>query len=273
MHEQKNNAGIISEISGLQLSVITVTRNDVVRLEKTIQSLRPIYGDPRFEHIVIDALSTDRTRALVEGVGVFENMVFISERDNGIYDGMNKGVRRARGRYLLFLNAGDCLNVCPDALAQFLFSLGTDVAAQILCFPVRIQFSDYSIRLEPQTKVGHKMPTTHQGMLFSADFIKAVEYDTRYRIAADYNLVLKANGRLIENAQFEEVLTLLEADGAASAHPLLSYGEYVRAISENRSGLQRIFMLIRVLSRGLVVAAVKKILPRDTFGKLRRLVS
>lgn len=273
MHEFPPGAVVVPVSSGVQLSIITVTRNDVARLERTIKSLSSIYGDLRFEHIIVDALSIDGTRELVEGVGVFKNIVFISEPDNGIYDGMNKGVRRARGRYLLFLNAGDCLNVCPDALAQFLLSRGADVEAQILCFPVRIQFSDYSIRLEPRTKVGHKMPTTHQGMLFSADFIKAVEYDTRYRIAADFNLVLKAHGRLIKQAQFVSALTVVEADGVASANPLLSYGEYVRAISENRGGLQMVFMLIRVLSRGLVVTALKKLLPRVTFGYLRRFVS
>ncbi|MGH6553686.1 glycosyltransferase family 2 protein [Bacteroides hominis] len=86
-------------------SIITVNFNNRKGLSKTIHSvLTQTY--PHIEYIIIDGGSTDGSKELIEQ---HTNSLYywISEKDNGIYDAMNKGIMQASGEYCLFLNSGD----------------------------------------------------------------------------------------------------------------------------------------------------------------------
>lgn len=91
--------------SDIHLSVITVTFNCRELLPRTLESVLA-QAFSSIEHIIVDGASTDGTVELIR-----ENEAhlgaWISEPDKGIYDAMNKGLRMARGKYVLFLNAGD----------------------------------------------------------------------------------------------------------------------------------------------------------------------
>lgn len=110
-----------------KLSIITINRNNVVGLRKTMESVfSQIYRD--FEYIVVDGASDDGSVEVVkefeqkmnpslqggDGVGFF---TWISEPDTGIYNAMNKGIKKAAGVYCLFLNSGDFL-ITPDVLER-----------------------------------------------------------------------------------------------------------------------------------------------------------
>lgn len=90
------------------ISIVTVCYNAAAYIEGTIQSVVRQENRNLIEYIIIDGLSNDDTMAIV---GTYNNEIdlVISEKDNGIYDAMNKGIRRATGDYILFLNAGDYL--------------------------------------------------------------------------------------------------------------------------------------------------------------------
>jgi glycosyltransferase involved in cell wall biosynthesis len=90
------------------ISIITVNYNDKVGLEKTIKSV--IYQKFRdFEFIIIDGNSFDGSKEVIENYKN-ELTLAISEPDKGIYNAMNKGIKLAKGKYLLFLNSGDTLS-------------------------------------------------------------------------------------------------------------------------------------------------------------------
>lgn len=99
----------------MKLSIITINYNNAEGLRKTMESvLKQTYLD--FEYIIVDGASTDGS---VEVIREYENQLHIthstihllwsSEKDNGIYDAMNRGIRKAKGEYQLFLNSGDYL--------------------------------------------------------------------------------------------------------------------------------------------------------------------
>ncbi|RMB57431.1 glycosyltransferase [Dokdonia sinensis] len=107
------------------ISIITVNYNDVRGLIKTLESVQCQDFDD-YEHIVIDGGSTDGSKELLEtSQGKFLN--WVSEPDNGIYDAMNKGIERATGEYILFINSGDTL-FNAGALSQVCKSLQTGTA-------------------------------------------------------------------------------------------------------------------------------------------------
>lgn len=85
------------------ISIITICRNDMSGLKKTIQS---ITYTKRIEHIIVDGNSNDGTKDYLESLNTAQSS-WTSEKDNGIYDAMNKGLSAATGDYVIFMNSGD----------------------------------------------------------------------------------------------------------------------------------------------------------------------
>lgn len=91
------------------LTLLTVTRNDIAGLRRTLDSTAAHRG-PMLEHIVIDGASTDGTaQFLAESVGGAVSG-YVSRQDRGIYHAMNRGLSMANGEWVLFLNSGDTLH-------------------------------------------------------------------------------------------------------------------------------------------------------------------
>lgn len=94
----------------MNLSIITINRNNATGLKKTLAS---IVSQSRkdFEHIIIDGASTDDSVSVIKKYAEnAQNQVkWISESDDGIYNAMNKGIRMAEGEYIQVLNSGDIL--------------------------------------------------------------------------------------------------------------------------------------------------------------------
>lgn len=91
----------------MKISIITVNYNDKAGLLKTFESVKNQTCQD-FEYIVIDGNSSDGSKEIIEQYNASINY-WISEPDSGIYNAMNKGIRAAKGDYLLFLNSGDHL--------------------------------------------------------------------------------------------------------------------------------------------------------------------
>jgi glycosyltransferase involved in cell wall biosynthesis len=88
------------------LSIITITYQAEAYIERTLKSLAEQGNRESIEYIVIDGASKDGTLNLLKHSPIKIDH-FISEKDQGIYDAMNKGLRIANGDYVLFMNAGD----------------------------------------------------------------------------------------------------------------------------------------------------------------------
>lgn len=101
-----------------RLTIITINLNDVQGIEKTLKSVWECQSFTDFEHIVIDGGSTDGS---VDVIKRYSDKLsyWVSEKDNGIYHAMNKGIDKAQGEYLLFLNSGDYLR---DDVLKDIFS-------------------------------------------------------------------------------------------------------------------------------------------------------
>ena len=87
------------------ISIITITYNAQNYLERTLKSIRN-QTCTDFEYILIDGGSKDKTMDLVKSNNDLFTVI-VSEKDNGLYDAMNKGLRNSTGEYVWFMNAGD----------------------------------------------------------------------------------------------------------------------------------------------------------------------
>jgi glycosyltransferase involved in cell wall biosynthesis len=97
---------------GPKFSIVTASFNSIHTIRETIESvLSQDFKD--WEHIVMDGGSNDGTLDLLNA---YPHLQWESEKDEGHYHAMNKGIKRARGEILLMLNADDCL--CPGVLRK-----------------------------------------------------------------------------------------------------------------------------------------------------------
>lgn len=103
------------------LSIITITKNDLQGLKKTRDSILCQNSSELIEHIVVDGSDDEPTRSyLLEQAG--DNFVYVSGVDSGIYQAMNVGMELARGKIIMWVNSGDSLQN-SKSISQLLSSL------------------------------------------------------------------------------------------------------------------------------------------------------
>jgi glycosyltransferase involved in cell wall biosynthesis len=177
------------------VSVISVNWNDAKGLARTLGSVGSQSLRDR-ESIVIDGASTDGSVEVIReqaAAGVVTD--WVSEKDAGIYDAMNKGIRRARGTYLVFLNGGDTFSA-DDALERF-FAAG-EPKEDLLYSDAVVENEDGTTRIwdvPEQLDWDFFMLTTlpHQSSAFRRDLFDRIGlYDTVFRMGGDHELYLRA---------------------------------------------------------------------------------
>ena len=160
-------------------SIITVTCNHLDGLKRTHESLR-VQNCVDYEWIVIDGASSDGTPEYLKTT----NAVWLSEPDRGIYDAMNKGIKRARGEYVIFMNAGDAF-AAPDVMEKLAQHAGVD-----FIYGDALESGAYK-SARSHTKHACGMFTHHQAMIYRRAAIGDLRYDTNYKIAADYKFTIE----------------------------------------------------------------------------------
>jgi len=134
------------------LSVITVAFRNLDGVVKTWRSLRNLARDPSlsFEWIVVDGGSNDGTAEFLEKLNGEFNLRYVSEKDRGIYDAMNKGIDMAQGRYAIFLNSGDIFH---EDVAQFVRQLARVQGNAMILGDALLDFGDGN-KVAPGGKTG-----------------------------------------------------------------------------------------------------------------------
>lgn len=195
------------------LSIISVSHRNLEGLNKTENSLRLLSGI-EFEWIVVDTGFCEETKNWLRNLAPKFQFKYSCEPDKGIYDGMNKGVAMAVGRWLWFLNAGDM--VSPKINRQSIDRLleCADAAQINFDFEIERDGSTYARRSKVPGWVWYAMPTSHQAMWFSRDAVKE-GYDLSYPWAADHELTarLYAAGKDVETVH--NVIALVEFEGTS----------------------------------------------------------
>ena len=174
-----------------QLTLITINYNNKVGLQKTIESvINQTWQD--FEYIIIDGGSTDGSKALLESYD--KNIDYwVSEPDKGIYNAMNKGIEKASGEYLLFLNSGDCFfsttvlqhnhgHIADFDLIYFDIQFVEDIKSRIVSYPHILCFSDFLMGSLP-----------HPSTMIKASLFSTIGlYDENLTIVSDWKFFLIA---------------------------------------------------------------------------------
>lgn len=205
-----------------KVTIITVNYNNSHGLERTINSVAlQSYSD--MEYIIIDGGSTDKSVDIIkrnESVVSF----WVSEKDNGIYNAMNKGIGFAHGEYLLFLNSGDYF-VDRNVLSK-IFDNGLNVNEDLLIGRQRfIDIKTNKIGISPRLHVEEidmefflSSTLPHQATFIKRSLFDVCGgYDETYRVCADWVFWVKS---IVENKCTMRILpfavSYMEGGGVSS---------------------------------------------------------
>ena len=243
-------------------TIITVTWNAASVIQPTLDSVRR-QSSTDYEMLIIDGASTDDTLTLVRNAGIASVRVF-SEPDNGLYDAMNKGIARARGRYLVFLNAGDAF--ADDTVLARLTVLAAGnpgviygqtqlvdasrdvVGSRHLTAPKRLTAESFL----------RGMVVCHQAFVARRDLVPL--YDLQYRLSADYDWCIKVLKKSPSNAYAGRapIISYL-ADGMTTRHHRASLWERYRIMCRHygtgKATLAHLSFIPRYLKRRLTGSA------------------
>lgn len=186
-----------------KITVVTITYNAAGMLQQTLDSvLQQSY--PHVEHLIVDGASTDETLAMVEAycekstvAAATHEIVVQSEPDHGIYDAMNKGLQRATGDFIVFLNAGDTLP-STDTL-ELVMDKAVD-GVGVLYGNTDVVDGEgnflYHRRLQPPEHLTwhsfrQGMLVCHQAFYVRTELARTQLYDLRYRFSADVDWCIR----------------------------------------------------------------------------------
>ena len=198
------------------ISIITVALNSEQYIKETIESvISQTYKHK--ELIIIDGNSTDKTTDIIERYDEHIDY-WVSEPDGGIADAMNKGIKRATGDYILFLNSDDYL-ISDNALSHVSEAISNRYS--IYLFRVKFLFEDGRYRYSSKRNLGFltnfKMGSCHQGQVISRDLINELGgFDSSLRISFDYDLILKMYKKGQKSLSDDKVISVMRQGGISS---------------------------------------------------------
>jgi len=223
------------KISNPVFSIITVVYNRNVQLEKTILSvINQTYKN--IDYVIIDGGSTDGTTDTIEK---YKDKISycVSEKDNGIYDAMNKGLKNSKGDYVWFLNAGDEIynrdtlqnlvskKISPDVFygdVEYIDENGINLGTRQLKKPPEI-FSWKDLL--------YGMVVSHQSFIVKRS--KAVLYNTKYKHCADIDWMINSMKNCTEIINTKLILSKFLVGGYSKTNIIKSNKERFRILKKN----------------------------------------
>lgn len=223
---------------GKKVSVITVNLNNRAGLESTFESVIS-QEYPSLEYLIIDGESKDGSKEFIQANSEKINF-WLSERDSGVYEAMNKGIRNATGDYLIFLNSGDTFTG-PDSISKLIFG---SQGEELVFGNILVEETEKSWKKKyPDTltfKYFYFESIPHPACLISRKLFDQIGlYDTSLKIASDWKFFLLA---VVKNncsyRYVDQLISTFRLGGMSSTKENEGALEY-----ERRSTLRKYFFL------------------------------
>lgn len=260
-------------MANIQISIITVSLNNINGLFRTVESVLKQKND-LVEFIVIDGDSADESKDFLRDNSDLVDR-WISETDLGIYDAMNKGAKIALGNYLLFLNSGDLLN--EGAIQNYLCNISTreyDIYyGQIYTVAPNKVLDRSKIHIPSHTNLFYEMSIFHPSTLIKSSlFSKMGMYDSNYKLAGDYKFFLSCFYKKASFKYIEKPLAIFETGGFSSKNANLSLKENIKSKFEilkfHQFTLLTIYTVFKFFSLSFLSYILRNILSIKTYRKI-----
>lgn len=238
----------------MKLSIITINYNNAEGLRKTMESvLAQTYTE--IEYIIVDGASTDGSVDVIRELATRPTIKWVSEKDTGIYNAMNKGIRMATGEYIQILNSGDIL-AADDVTERMFQAMGngqwaidneTNRQSPIANLPQIPIFYGNMIKVNSAGKVVGKSGYTEYSLrqFYSSTlnhdcayirrdlFDEYGLYDEQLKIVSDWKWYLQAIGLGKVKPEYVDIdVTIFDDGGISETNLALRYAERRKVLEE-----------------------------------------
>lgn len=204
------------------ISIITVVYNASLTIEDSIKS---VIGQKtkNYQYIIIDGASNDGT---VDIIKKYSNNidVFLTEKDKGIYDAMNKGLDASEGEYVYFLGADDFLH--SDSLTTDLLTFIQDKRPDLILGNIKYTHGQVITPVFNHKLLLHNS-VHHQGTFYLSKHFNSFRYDISFKLISDYelNLNLYLARKSLKLLFIDYIIALCTDNGMSRSHIDLSLHE------------------------------------------------
>jgi len=256
------------------VSVITVCYNGGMDLDKTILSVLNQSFD-NMEYIIVDGASSDNTAQILkkyeqEFKKAGKSFSYISEKDNGVYDAMNKGADLATGEWINFLNAGD--SFYHEEVLKTLFSKKIPENAGVIYGNTleEYAFGERFITEDSMNESNRVMPFCHQSSFVRSKLMREFRFDLQYKIVADHDLFYRLRKNNINFEHYPIVVARYNGQyGISATHPLELNLERLRIYGLHKKWYYPFAYGWTCLRQGFV-QPLKVILPERTVHRIMK---
>ena len=188
----------------MKFSIITVVKNDQSNIGKTIHSVRN-QNFKNFEYIVINGHSTDRTTNIIYNLLKDDkNHKHIIKKDKNLYEGLNNGIKIAKGKYIILLHSGDIF-WNKNTLKKINENINNyDAISGNVIFKSKKKFTRYwNYRIDKLTRY-NCFKIAHTALVIRKEIVnKLKKYDIKYNISSDTEFILRLAS--IKNLKFKHI--------------------------------------------------------------------
>ena len=225
------------------ITVVTVCYNSASMIEKTLRSVvEQNYLNK--EYVVIDGASTDGTQKIVDPF-IDSIDYFVSEPDNGIYHAMNKAVGVAKGKWTIFMNAGDVF-VDNDVLAKVCRELN-DITDVVYGDILTMNNVELQIKEAPDKIIRiHRMPFCHQAVFTRTSLLKDYPFDEKYKLSADFKLYKQLSLGTSVFRRLPIPITIYDRTGLSNSQRARGLAENIAVIKEIDNWQNKLRLLPRL---------------------------
>jgi glycosyltransferase involved in cell wall biosynthesis len=240
MNKSKNSSSKLPLIT-----VVTVVYNGASLIEKTIQSvIHQKY--PYIEYVIIDGASADGSVNIIKN---YEAKItkWLSEKDTGIYNAMNKGIKEATGEWICFLNCGDVF-VDTQTVQRIVDSLPLSHTADIIYGNILVEQQNGTLheRVAKEPCNIHRMHFCHQSAFVKTDLLRAYMFDEKYRMSADLKFFKQCHydKRTFAHVNFPTVI--YDTSGISNVQRKKGLLDNIAVIKEIDRGIDKYLFLLRL---------------------------
>lgn len=250
----------------MKVSIITCTYNSAATIADTIKSVNA-QTYPNIEHIIVDGLSKDNTLEIVKEFAG-ERQIIKSEKDNGIYDAFNKGIRMATGDIIGVLNSDDFFT--SDTIIEQVVNAFNEENIDAVYGDIHFVKPDnlnkcvryYSSKSFRPWMMRMGFMFAHPSFYVKREYYENLGlYKTDYKIAADFELLLRFVVKAKIKCKYLPLDFVTMRTGGASTEGIKSKNiinkECLRACKENNYYSNMLFMLLRLVYKAFELVLFK----------------
>ncbi len=239
-------------------SIVVVSLNTKNEFLKTIRSIEK-QKYKNYEIIIVDGKSKDGTIDIIKKFKK-KKIKFIIEKDRGIYDAMNKGVKKSSGKWIIFLNSGDIFNnfnvlkkISQKKIKDYEILFGNTV--------INNGHFNYTLKGQHFNNETVLMPFCHQSSIVKRKILLNLRFNLKYKISSDFNFFINSFYKKYSFLDLNVIISNVDSGGLSDLNRKKVYLENIKILRQYRNDIKFFIILYFYLVFDIFKNVIKFLIP------------